>query len=262
MNASSLTSSETYSKAMDDNYLSSENFPSDYASNLIGLFLYSAGALLLAASMMMFLSILAGIGLGHPHDSLSGMTTPTLFWIVGGFELLIALICLFGKRLSLQLTLVFWLAINSIVCQLVLWCTGVSAGFKGYLGDVSAAFGISCTVADVMMKILIVYLLTCSVLSLLFLWIRKKSSGSQCNTNGYLKTSCPACGGHIRFPFQNLGHLISCPHCQKTITLRKPDLLKLACSFCHEHIEFPNHAIGERIPCPHCKMDITLTEPP
>jgi DNA-directed RNA polymerase subunit RPC12/RpoP len=72
---------------------------------------------------------------------------------------------------------------------------------------------------------------------------------------------CPACGGHIEFAAQNLGQEIPCPHCQKTITLHKPDLLKMACFFCHGHIEFPTHAIGTKMACPHCKMNITLKAP-
>jgi DNA-directed RNA polymerase subunit RPC12/RpoP len=77
----------------------------------------------------------------------------------------------------------------------------------------------------------------------------------------YLKISCSHCGGHIEFASQNVGQQIPCPHCRKSIALRKPDFLKMACFFCKEHIEFPAHAIGEKMPCPHCKMDITLKEP-
>ena len=73
--------------------------------------------------------------------------------------------------------------------------------------------------------------------------------------------ACPACGVHIRFDARNLGRQIPCPHCQKTLALRKPDLLKMACFFCQGHIEFPTHAIGEKMACPHCNMDITLKEP-
>lgn len=63
------------------------------------------------------------------------------------------------------------------------------------------------------------------------------------------------------FAAQNLGQIISCPHCHKATRLRKPDLLKMSCFFCQGHIEFPPHSIGEKMPCPHCKMDITLKEP-
>jgi DNA-directed RNA polymerase subunit RPC12/RpoP len=67
--------------------------------------------------------------------------------------------------------------------------------------------------------------------------------------------------GRTEFASQNVGQQIPCPHCRKSIALRKPDFLKMACFFCQEHIEFPAHAIGEKMPCPHCKLDITLKEP-
>jgi hypothetical protein len=230
-------------------------------SNLPRLFTYSTGALLLAAALGMFISVCVGIGRIHPHDPLFTIPITNLFWIIGGLELLIALICLFGKQVILQVALVFWLAMNFIVYQIGLWLTGISGGFKGYLGDMSAAFGISCGTADMMLKTMVLYLFTGSSLSLLWLWTKKESGDARSNTNGCLKTCCPACGGHITFPSQNLGQKIPCPHCQMTITLRKPENLKMACFFCKGHIEFPVHAIGEKIPCPHCNMDITLMEP-
>jgi hypothetical protein len=78
---------------------------------------------------------------------------------------------------------------------------------------------------------------------------------------GFLKVSCPSCGGHIKFSIQNLGQKMPCPHCQTNITLRKPENLKVSCYFCKGHIEFPAHAIGQKLKCPHCHMDIGLKEP-
>lgn len=191
-------------------------------ASLPRLFIYSAGALLLAAALGMFISIWAGTGLIHPHDPLFGMTMPKFFCIVGGLELLIALICLFGKQSSLQVVLVLWLAMSFTVYETGLWAMGVSGGFRGYFGDVSAAFGISGSTADMMPKVLVVYLFTGSLLSLLWPWIRKESGEPQRNTDGYLKTSCPACDGHIAFPAHAIGEKIPCPHCAKMITLLNP----------------------------------------
>ena len=102
-----------------------------------------------------------------------------------------------------------------------------------------------------------VYLLLGSYAAFAGLWLergRARAAETQ-------KLFCPACGGHIKFAIQNLGQKIPCPHCQKTITLRKPENLKMSCFFCQGHIEFPSHVIGEKISCPHCKMEITLKEP-
>ena len=230
-------------------------------ASLPRLFTYSAGALLLAAALGLFISVWSGSGLSHPHDPLFGMSQPEFFWIVGGLEFIIALICIFGKRVFLQANLVLWLAMNFVVYQAGLWMMDVSGGFNGYLGDVGATFGIPVSLADLMLKILVAYLLSGGLLALLCTWIKQESGESQGDTEGHLKTSCSACGGHIQFATQNVGQMISCPHCQKAFTLRKPDLLKMSCFFCKEHIEFPYHAIGEKMPCPHCNMDITLKEP-
>jgi DNA-directed RNA polymerase subunit RPC12/RpoP len=34
----------------------------------------------------------------------------------------------------------------------------------------------------------------------------------------------------------------------------------MSCHFCKEHIEFPAHALGRKISCPHCNRSITLME--
>ncbi len=223
-------------------------------------FIYSAGTLLLAAALGMFFSIEAGRGLIHPHEPLSGISLPAFFCIVGGLELAVALICLFGQNALLQTSLVLWLAINLAVYQAGLWWMGIIGGFKGCLGDVSAAFGVSAGTADLLLKALVLYLLTGSLFSLLWSWKTKLSAKTPDSADSHLKISCPSCGGHIRFASQNLGQKIPCPHCQKETILRKPGLLKMSCYFCKEHIEFPSHAIGHKMRCPHCKNDITLME--
>jgi DNA-directed RNA polymerase subunit RPC12/RpoP len=220
-------------------------------TTLIRSFIYSAGALLLAAASALFMTNWANAGFGSAHDPIFSVTIRNLFWIVGGVELAVALICLFGRRIFLQLALVLWLSINLIVYRF-----GTAGGFRGSIGNLSDVFGISADTADDLLKILVLCLLTGSFLSLLWLWMQKKSD----DANGYLKTSCSSCGGHIRFATQNLGQKIACPHCQKETTLRKSDLLKMSCFFCMEHIEFPTHALGQKINCPHCKMNITLKE--
>lgn len=86
--------------------------------------------------------------------------------------------------------------------------------------------------------------------------ISKKSSKMVSN---YLKMSCPACGGRVKFAVQNIGQQISCPHCQAAITLRKPEeKLRMTCVLCRGSIEFPAHALGQKISCPHCAKTITL----
>lgn len=93
-------------------------------------------------------------------------------------------------------------------------------------------------------------------------WSQKWLEHRRLKTDAYPKMFCPYCGVHIRFDLRNLGRQIPCPHCQKEITLQKPDeTLKMSCFFCKEHIEFPAHAVGRKLKCPHCYMDITLKVP-
>jgi DNA-directed RNA polymerase subunit RPC12/RpoP len=105
--------------------------------------------------------------------------------------------------------------------------------------------------------ILLWFLLGSCVASVNLLWL-EDSIPQPAETR---KMTCPGCGIHIRFALQNLGQRIPCPHCQKIITLREPDLLKMVCLYCKQDVEFPPHAIGQKIRCPHCKNGMTLKEP-
>ena len=237
----------------------------------VTLFIYSAGGILLAAALMRFL-IAAGTAqaLTLPEPML-GIPLRYAVLLIGGFELTVALICLFGKQIGFQIAGLLWLSTNFLVywiglfwmhCHLQGTCVGsltdplhLTRGATGYL-----------------MEFIPFYLVLGSYAAAFWFWFSKAGRAAQWVAAqqradrhdagvGWLKMSCPSCGAHIKFASQNLGQKIPCPHCQATITLRKPDLLKMTCFFCQEHIEFPPHAIGEKIPCPHCNMDITLKEP-
>jgi hypothetical protein len=220
-------------------------------ATLIRIFIYSAGALLFAMASAAFMTNWTTDGFVSAHDPIFLITIHSLFWIVGGVNLTIAMICLFGRQISLQLTLVLWLSVSLMYYHL-----GLPGGFKSIIGNLSDVFGITVDTTDDLFEIQVLYLLTGSCLSMLWLWLQKHSD----KTIAHVKTACAHCGTHIKFDCQNLGQSIPCPQCQKTITLRKSDLLKMSCFFCREHIEFPIHAIGEKISCPHCKMGITLKE--
>ena len=228
---------------------------------MIRFFSHSAGALLLAASLVVFFSVWGGSGLTQPHEPLSRMSMPEWFCIVGGLELAVGLACIFGKKPKIQMAMIFWLAINFAVYQAAIWCLNGSFGFGGYLVEVSTAFGISTCTADFIFKALTLYLLAGS--SFFLAWFRTGENIGDIPGNGpdEFMTACHFCGGHIRFPTKYVGQHILCPHCQNGTTLRDPGYIKMPCYFCKEHIEFPSHAIGHKMRCPHCKMDITLKEP-
>jgi hypothetical protein len=187
-----------------------------------------------------------------PHEPFFGLSTPDLFWILGGFALISALAIQFNSGSVWPPLLSGWLALNFLVFQLGLyWQTG--HGLTGYLGGFTRAFGVSARTANVTMLVMTAYLIGASACLYLGLSrVRRLEAG-------FFKIFCPACGGHIKFLKNNLGQKISCPHCQADLALNKPDeKFKISCFFCQGHIEFPVHALGRKIPCPHCKMDITL----
>lgn len=221
----------------------------------IQIFVYSAGTFLLAAACAVFMTNLANPAFGMQHDPILTLPVRTLFWILGSLAAAVALVCLFGKRLSLQLFLLSWLALNLLVYR-----AGVGSSLTGYLDDVADVFGLSLPVANSLTLVLAWYLLAGGLFSLLWLVKSTKAAEADAKANDYLKTACPHCGGHVKFPSRDGGRRIPCPHCRQELVLPKSALLKMACYFCQGHIEFPAHASGTKMACPHCKQDITLKE--
>jgi len=232
-------------------------------------FIYTAGGILLAMGLIRFL-IVASAPFLPLRDPLLGISTFIVILIVGGVELIAALLCLFDRQVGLQAGLLAWLATNFLAYQVGLFWSGYPLKY-GCLGSLTDPLHLSHGAVGFIMGLIPIYLLLGSYGVFIWLWFTKEgreaqhvaamSSDQRDTFAGLLKMSCPACGGHIKFDGQNMGQQIPCPHCQKNTTLCKSGPLKMACFFCQGHIEFPPHAIGEKMPCPHCKMDITLKEP-
>jgi uncharacterized paraquat-inducible protein A len=118
-----------------------------------------------------------------------------------------------------------------------------------------APLGLSLASTDIVFSLFSIFLFAGSVM---ILWSEYKAAKAAES----LKISCPACGGHVKFPIQNLGRQISCPHCQAAMVLQSPgETMKMTCVLCGGRVEFPVHAIGQKIPCPHCAKTITLLKP-
>jgi hypothetical protein len=216
-------------------------------------FLLSAGVLLLAAALNRFL-IAAGSArsLSMP-EPLLGIPLHYAVFLVGVVELVVGLICLFGKRLGLLLGWLIWLSFDYVVYRaalLYLHCNPQTS----CLGDPIDPLHLSRTILGPILPFLPFYLLLGGCAAALWLWRTGRESR-------YQKMSCPGCGVHIKFLVKRLGEKTACPQCRAAITLRRPENLKMSCFFCQGHIEFPAHAIGNKLQCPHCKKDITLKEP-
>lgn len=227
-------------------------------SKVIFWFTNSAGILLTAAGVAMFVGTGANAGFLPPHDPLFEISMPAVFWIVGAIGLGVGMVCLFGKQAWVKLSLVLWFALNFCAYLLGLFWTAGPHSFDGYWCGLADSFGISPLTLNLILEMACLYLLAGS--SALLAWSRLRQITDQ--KAGYLKIPCPSCGGKIKFPPANIGQQIACPHCQSAVILRKPDeKLKMTCVLCGGHVEFPAHAIGQKIQCPHCAKTITLLQP-
>jgi predicted RNA-binding Zn-ribbon protein involved in translation (DUF1610 family) len=223
---------------------------------LIKLFIYSSGGILLAAALIRFLIAAGSAPVLSMPEPLLGLSIRYAVLLVGGFELTIALICLFARQSGLQLGCLAWAAINYLVYWIWIFMMHRHPQTT-CIGSLTDPLQLSRGNMGLVLRSIPLYLLFGSCAAMFWIW----RAARQAKAAKFHKMSCPACGVHIRFDDRNLGQKISCPQCRAAITLRKPDLLKMVCFFCQGHIKYPSHAIGEKMACPHCKMDITLKEP-
>jgi hypothetical protein len=131
-------------------------------------FTNSAGALLLAVALAMFIANWASAPLTQPHDPVLMVPMQNLFWIVGAVALVVAMVCLFGERVWLKMTLILWLVVNLLAYQIGFSLKGGHSGFSVYLNSLAEAFGISPIAAGLILQIIFVYLLLGGCVFLVF----------------------------------------------------------------------------------------------
>jgi len=227
-------------------------------NNRLQFFVNSAGAILLVAALDRFL-----VAAGHAQvlslpDLTIGLPLRQAVLITGGLEMSVALICLWGRRRTLQLAWLAWLVTVFLIYYFgIFW--NHARPQTSCIGSLTDPLRISRGLTGMMVAIVPFYLVLGSYFSLLWLWLKPRLSRTR--QTGFSKMSCPSCGSHIQFALENSGRQIPCPRCQTVISLRKSDNFKISCYFCQGHIEFPAHAVGHQMACPHCKMDITLKAP-
>lgn len=121
-------------------------------------FVRSAGVLLLLTGLAKLWSAMGEARVLGVRDPLFGLTFEQLMLGVGLVEVVVAWVCLVGRRERLSLVLVGWLSGNFALYRLGLWWLGWK-GPCGCLGHVTDALGVSPTAADLVMKIVLGYLL-------------------------------------------------------------------------------------------------------
>jgi hypothetical protein len=185
---------------------------------MIRYFNQSAGVLLLAMGLALFLSNWASRELAAPLDPVLQVSLRALHWVVGAALVGAAVLCLFGERLSLQATLVLWLAADFWVYVIGLRWSGAQH-VHVLLASGPEAFGLARSVAALLVQAVFAYLLVGSAGALTWLWWRGRQRPSAA-TSGDVKISCRHCGGHIAFPAHGVGQQMACPHCAQSIKLQ------------------------------------------
>jgi hypothetical protein len=195
----------------------------------IRYFILSGGAILLAGALARFFATFGQAQILALPDPVLGIPLRLAVLFVGTFELVVALICLFGKRLELQVGLLAWLAVNLLVFQIgayAMHCQWQTTG----IGSLTDPLQLTCGLTGIVIGFIPLYLLAGSGTASFWLWFDKRREN--------------------RLKSARLGHQIDCPKYHKSIALRLQENLKMACYFCNEHIAFPSYAVRENYDAP------------
>jgi hypothetical protein len=142
---------------------------------LIRFFLYSAGALLLVTAAAKLVSAGGHAKVLFKQDPLLGLTFQQVFRIAGSVEVLVALVCLFGKRLVLRVGAVAWLVTSFLLYRAGLLWIGYEKPCT-CLGNLSDALHISPETVDIAMKVVLAYLIFGSYLASILLWKQNRKT--------------------------------------------------------------------------------------
>ncbi len=125
---------------------------------IIGVFMYSAGLLLLFTALGKLISSTGQEGALAALEPISQMPFRYVFIIVGVAEICVGLTCFFGKGLLSRAMIVAWFATCLALYRIGLMWIGYH-GPCGCLGSLTEMISISPGKADVIMRIALGYLL-------------------------------------------------------------------------------------------------------
>ena len=145
-------------------------------SKAICIFIYIAGTMLFITAVAKFVSSAGSARILQNPDPILGISFRHVFWIVGAFELFVALVCFFSKQISLGAGLVAWLSTSFLFYRLGLVLIGYHLPCS-CLGNLTDALHIPPQAADTAMKIILAYLLIGSYATLFWLWRQKRRLG-------------------------------------------------------------------------------------
>jgi hypothetical protein len=133
------------------------------------LFIYSAAIVLLLAGLAKVISATGHGKILLQVDPLTGFKFRDLFYIAGGTEIIISLICVISWRIWISAALVAWLATSFLTYRIGLVLIGYHKPCS-CLGSFTDAVHIPPQIADMTMKIVLLYLLIGSYGILLWSW--------------------------------------------------------------------------------------------
>lgn len=137
------------------------------------LFLLSTAGIMTTVGMAKVFSVFSGTRLLSVLDPIFVIQFRYLMLAAGLAEIVIAIVCFFGKRQTLAIVLVAWLSANFVVYRFGLWWMGWHRPC-GCLGNLTDALHISPQSADNIMKVVLAYLLIGSYGLLLWEWRQRK----------------------------------------------------------------------------------------
>lgn len=143
-------------------------------SKLASLCIYLSGILLLFTAIAKFVSSMGGARILKVSDPLFGIPFQHVFWIVGIIELIIAVVCISGRRIILQAGLLAWLASSFVMYRMSLMLTGYQKPCA-CLGSLTDALPISPQIVNIVLKMILAYLLIASYGTLIWHWKQCRS---------------------------------------------------------------------------------------
>lgn len=177
-------------------------------------FLGLAGVLLATAAMNRFIIAATDSQILALPDPILGIPIRYSVVGVGLAELLVGLICLFGKSVSTRSLLLAWLMTIWVVYQAAMLYQGINIRCTclGILTDpLRLAHGLLGRVTE----FLPVCLLVGAYVAMAVIWMNRPR-----HKRNFQKVVCPGCGGRIEFPAEVIGWKIECPHCGGGVRLQ------------------------------------------
>jgi hypothetical protein len=138
-------------------------------SKLARIFIYSAASLLMVAGLAKVVSGAGTSGVLRTPDPILSIQLQTLLLLVGFLEIGIALLCFLGNRIDIKAASLAWLATDLSVYRLGLLWSHVEKPCS-CLGTLTDALHIRAESADVVMKVVLIYILVGSYATMFWVW--------------------------------------------------------------------------------------------